>query len=232
MCKLDWLLLLEYIKVFLSWPPVALAIVALIAFRFRHAIDGFIARMVRGSFLGQSVEAVPPHEQNLGLKASSEDLLNKAAASEKTTSSLSSAEELVLPPELEGDPRSRDALNYIIKNPIETLLEYKRIHFSYQAERLFARIYGTQVALLLQLSGRPNEKLTLANLAKFHDEHQRLAKRTDYQLRQYVEFLVNFGVIVATGPSEAQSFNITQQGVEFISYIKANYPEDWDKRHF
>jgi len=44
--------------------------------------------------------------------------------------------------------------------------------------------------------------------------------------------LVNFGVVAVGGQENAYVYTITQYGVEFLSYIKANYPANWNERAF
>lgn len=137
-----------------------------------------------------------------------------------------------LPPELVGDSLAPAAVAYVRSNPAQTVIEYKRVLFAYNAERLFSRIYGTQIALLVFLASRPHAPAPLALLAQFHDEHQQKAGSTEYQLRDYVNFLVGFGVVAVSGQENAYEYRITQHGVEFLSYIKANYPASWNQRAF
>jgi predicted transcriptional regulator len=59
-----------------------------------------------------------------------------------------------------------------------------------------------------------------------------LVGRTDYQLAPFIDFLVSAGVLEVSGTAGAHHYKITQAGVEFLSYIKANYPNDWDKRYY
>lgn len=232
MCAIDWQMLLEYIKVILSWPPIALAIVILFISRFRGAIDDFLKRLVEGNIFGQAFKAVPPLQQ-IGAAGATEDRLALAVeASPQATVDKTDQNLEQLPPELAGDPLAPSAVAYVQANPAQTVIEYKRVLFAYNAERLFMRIYGTQIALLEFLAGRPDAPASLSLLAQFHDEHQKKAGTTEYQLRDYVNFLVGFGVVDVIGPENAYEYKITQHGVEFLSYIKANYPANWNQRAY
>lgn len=232
MRAIDWQVLLEYIKVLLSWPPIALVIAILFITRFRGAIDDFLKRVVEGNIFGQMFKAVPPPQQT-ALPGATEDRLAMAAEANPQPNGAQADEgKDQLPPELAGDPLAPAAVAYVRNNPVQTVIEYKRILFAYNAERLFTRIYGTQVALLEFLASRPEAPAPLAMLVQFHEKHQKTAGSTEYQLRDYVHFLVDFGVIAVAGQENAYQYSITQHGVEFLSYIKANYPANWDQRAF
>lgn len=230
MCEPNWQLLLEYLKVLFSWPPIALVIAIIFIMRFQVAINGFLNRLEEGRIFGQTLKAAPPR-QPLEVDGVAEDRLTQAAAANPQMGAPSEPKaDASLPPELANDPQARVAIAYAQNNPVQTVIEYKRVHFGYNAERLFNLIYGTQVALLEFLATRPDQPATLAQLAQFHREHQAKSGRTDYQIRDYVNFLVSYGVITVEGPPDQQLYKINQHGVEFLSYIKANYPVIWNQR--
>ncbi|MBI3776860.1 MAG: hypothetical protein HY273_15175 [Gammaproteobacteria bacterium] len=232
MCEFNWQLLLEYLKVVLGWPPVGLAIAILFTSRFKSAIDDFLKRLIEGNVLGQTFKAAPPRDQQ-NIAQRPDDLHTKATAAQQTVLTHPETELAEsLPPELANDPQASAELAYVRQHPAQTVLDYRRLLFSYNAERLFNSIYGTQISLLDSLASRPSETITLAQLAQFHEAHQKQAKRTEYQLRDYVNFLVNFGVLAVKGPPHENTYTITQDGIEFLSYIKANYPLAWNQRTF
>jgi hypothetical protein len=232
MCAIDWKMLLEYLKVFLSWPPVALLIAMLFVSRFRTAIDDFLKRLVEGNIFGQKFTAVPPPQQKDNANPIEDPLALAAEASAQasTTGTLQTDEQL--PPELTNEPFAREAINYARQHPVETVIEYRKLLFNYGAERLFARIYGTQISLLEFLKTKSGTPSSLAELMPFHDEHQRKAEDTSYQIRDYMNFLINWGVIAASGEENAHEYRIKDYGIEFLSYIKANYPLEWNKRAY
>ena len=179
MCAIDWRMLLEYIKVLFSWPPVALVIAILLISRFRGAIDDFLKRLVEGNIFGQVFKAAAPLQQP-GAPGATEDRL--AIAAEAAPQPVGAhADQAVdqLPPELAHDPQAPAAVAYVRNNPAQTVIEYKRLLFGYNAERLFIRIYGTQIALLEFLASRPDTPAPLALLARFHEEHQQKAGSTE-----------------------------------------------------
>jgi hypothetical protein len=56
MCSVDWTLLVEYLKVFLSWPPILLLIVICLVRNFRAEIGRLIDRVRRLSGGGAAVD--------------------------------------------------------------------------------------------------------------------------------------------------------------------------------
>lgn len=229
MCAIDWAMVLEFAKVVLSWPPIAFLIALLVLGKFRAAIDDFLKRLVQGNIFGQEFRAVPPSQQAVPSGATENRLAVAAEVTPATDSATVEETPESLPPELAGDPLAPAAVAYVKANPAQTVIEYKRVLFAYNSERLFRRIYGTQVALLEYLASRGEASVPLSELAKFHEEHQQKSGTTDYQLRDYVNFLVGFGVVGFSGIENAYEYRITQHGVEFLSYIKANYPTHWNQ---
>jgi hypothetical protein len=232
MCTIDWALLLEYLKVALSWPPIAFLISLLVLGRFRSAIDDFLKRLVEGNIFGQVFKAVPPSQQAVPSGATENRLAVAAEVAPAANNAAAQEAAEHLPPELAGDSLAPAAVAYVKANPAETVIEYKRVLFAYNAERLFIRIYGTQVALLEYLASKGATPVPLPDLAKFHEEHQQKSGTTEYQLRDYVNFLVGFGVVAVSGVENDYEYRITQHGVEFLSYIKANYPTNWNQRAY
>ena len=232
MCNINWQILLEYLKVLLSWPPIAFLIALLFVARFRTAIDDFLKRLVEGNIFGQVFKAVPPSQQSLPAGATEDRIAAAAGVAPHANGASRQPAAEPLPPELANDPLAPAAVAYVRSNPAETVLEYKRVLFAYNAERLFTLIYGTQIALLEYLASKAGATVPLAQLVQFHDEHQKKAGSTEYQLRDYVNFLLGFGVVAATGSENSYVYRITQHGVEFLSYIKASYPANWNQRGF
>jgi hypothetical protein len=230
MCEVNWLLMLEYLKVLLSWPPIALVIAIIFITRFRAAINDFLNRLIEGNIFGQTLKAAPPHQIPVEVGVAEDRLMQAAAAKSDGGAPTQAQETIQLPPALANDPHAQAAVAYVRNNPAQTVIEYKRILFSYNSERLFNLIYGTQVALLEFLAFRHDQSTTLPQIAQFHREHQAKSGQSDYQLRDYVGFLVSYGVVSVEGSPDQQVYKISQHGVEFLSYIKASYPLVWNQR--
>ena len=102
--------------------------------------------------------------------------------------------------------------------------------FAYKAERTFTQIYGTQVSLLEFLAQSPEKTYPITQIVPFHLEHQQKVGNTNYLLKDFIGFLLAFEVLEQTGPETAPEYRITKHGLEFLSYIKANYPVRWGER--
>jgi len=232
MCEINWQLLLEYLKVLLSWPPIALLITFIFFARFRLAISNLLNRVTEGNFFGQGFKAAPPN-QSLESGGVAEDLLIKASEAQSNTGAQQNIETPTpLPPELANDPQALVAIEWVKGNPIQTVIEYKRLLLNYNFERLFNIIYGTQILLLEYLSSRSGETVALTQLAQFHLMYLSKPKATSYELQDYVNFLVTYGVIAVAGVPNQQTYSLTPHGVQFLAYIKTNYPLGWFNRTF
>lgn len=233
MCSIDWLVLLEYVKIIFSWPPIALIIALFLGTRFKTSVDNLMQRIVGGEILGQRFTAAAPNQQSNTAPGTIDKLME---AANRPTNSITAenvtTEEINSHPELSGDPNAVNAVNYVKTHPIETVIEYKRVVFAHTSEKLFKTIFGTQIELLEYLQSMPDKIITLAELTRFHNEHQRKADRTDYQITEYINFLSNNGVIRVSGPENAQEYKISENGIKFLSYLKANYPEAWNRRPY
>lgn len=231
MCEFNWILALEYIKVFLGWPPIALGISILFFWKFRKSIEGLIERVVEGNLLGQTFKATPHAEQQRDAGgAESNKLLPSSRIDGPQHQATEENDPLELPPELRNDPYAKSAISYVKENPIKTVIEYKKLLFQYNAERLFNSIFGTQISVLEYLASRQNIGASLDDLSPFHKRHQELIGRDEYPLRDYLGFLVGFGAITATSSPDGEHFYITPDGVEFLNHIKAIYPTSWHQR--
>ncbi len=219
-CAIDWGLTLEYIKVVLSWPPMAVLIVAVVIVRFQKPLEDLINRIEEGDIFGQTIKAPRPVQQVDKVQDKLAEASKGQAAEEA---------DAPLPPELLGDPNAHAAVEWVKNNPAQTVIEYKNLMFSYGAERVFNRIYGTQVEMLEYLSHCENP-VTLMQLNPFHERHQAIAGSHEYLLKDYVDFLVNFLVVQREGSENIQLYKITDQGIEFLSYIKKHYPMNWNQR--
>lgn len=125
MCNANWVLILEYLKVFFSWPPMAVAICVLLVTIFRGAIENLIQRLTEGDILGQKFKAVAPQALDVDLSSGIEQLTEKAgeAGSAAAPSQGPAPEEL--PVELRGDPNAATAIEYVKKNPVQVVVDYK-----------------------------------------------------------------------------------------------------------
>lgn len=230
MCTANWTLILEYLKVIISWPLMSTIIAFAIIFKFRSAIDDLITRVIEGDILGQKFKAAPSQRQSLNLPSGIEKLSEKTEETQGADISLIENEDL--PPELKDDPNAKNAIEYTRKNPIKVVVEYKRLNSHYHFERLFFRIYGTQIALLTYLASYPENWFSLQQLAVFNTEHHKLSGTTNYHITNYVNYLFEAGLLLNQNTPNGQMYRINKYGLEFLAYIKISYPEESNTRMY
>ncbi|NQE47593.1 hypothetical protein [Herbaspirillum rubrisubalbicans] len=236
MGDINWVLLLDYLRVVLSWPPMALIIALVAMFKFKSAIDDLLKRIIGGKFLGQEIQVAPPQVAPQGSVTAPDNLvptqLADAPVSDATASGVPhlSGEE-PLPPELANDPRARAAISWVRANPVQTVIEYKKVSAELSSERLFMRIFGTQISLLAFLASRNGEPVSALVLSIYHGEYQRLSGNAEYPFERYMDFLVGAGALEKI-EGDIPQYRVTQFGVDFLGYIKAQYPLAWTQRAF
>lgn len=234
MCEIDWDIILGYLKVLLSWPPIILLVAIYFMGKFKSPIINLLNRVEEGDLWGGKFKAPAPSVQQID--ANPNDMgLNKLAAADKHERVAAAGPQITLPPELMDEPEaSRLAIEYVTNNPIPTVIEFKRVFFSYNCERLFNLIFGSQIALLEYLSARPDGAAPLGELVRFHNAHIEMVKANNpqyqYQLRDYMNFLISFGTLNPIGKDEI--CRISKHGREFLSYIKSNYSLVWNQRFY
>lgn len=116
------------------------------------------------------------------------------------------------------------AINYIKSHPKETIEEFFTLFDKYKFERIFNIIYGSQILLLdhLSLKGDVGDKYT--NLYMFYDEFIKKTIPPRPEITEYFGFLESWKLIEASGENMNKGYIITTFGINFLSYIKTNYP--------
>jgi hypothetical protein len=67
-CVINWTMVLQYLRVFLSWPAVTLYLVLFFLFRFREAVAEFIKRLRSGKVGPVQWSAAPVAQENVGVE--------------------------------------------------------------------------------------------------------------------------------------------------------------------
>ena len=187
-------IILRYLEVILTW-PVAGVVLGLVAMKwFRGPVSDFLRRVVRGEAYGVRLEAANPTDQ----RKEAQDV---------------------------PKPQSGDAIEqYIRDNPKEVIREYLRAVNGYRFERAYNLIYGTQLDLLEHLSriGEPGEPYI--NLVPFYNEFVKRSNLAATQMADYLGFLRDMLFIEYIGTGTDLRARITPLGVDFLSYIKGQYP--------
>lgn len=181
----DWKLILEYLRVLLTWPPVVLVIFVIFSFKFTKSINQLIGRIIKAKIFGQEIDVAPDQSK---VYAEKESLPGRSARTIGSFKVKNARRNMPLPPELENDPHAKDAIQWVKQNPELTVVEYKKVSTYLGFERLFNAIYGTQISLLDFLALRPNEAIEVAQLVKFHKDYLDRPGSVSYEFSAYIIF--------------------------------------------
>lgn len=195
-------IILKYLQVILAWPVVALILGVIFLKWFKDPISDFFRRVVRGEAYGVKIEASSPSEQRKEVKE--------------------------IP-----QPQTHDQIEkYIKDHPKEVIKEYLRLLNGYWFERAFNIIYGTQMDLLEYLSTKGTKGENYINLVSFYNEFVKRSGLASTQMADYLGFLKDMRFIEFVEENKAWSVKITAYGVDFLSYVKGQYPSSYRYRAF
>lgn len=195
-------IILCYLEVLLRWPVIVLIVVLVFFKLFKNPISDFFRRIVKGEAYGIRLEASSPSEQQKEAK--------------ETISARSKSE-------IEA---------YIRDNPDLVVTEYIRLFNGYIFERAFNIIYGTQIDLLEHLSSKGDKGENYINLALFYNEYVKRTGKSIYQMADYLGFLKEFRFVQYEGEGSELRVKILPYGVDFLSYIKTQYPSMYKYKPF
>ncbi len=195
-------IILKYLQVILGWPVVALILGIIFLKWFKDPISDFFRRVVRGEAYGVKIEASSPSEQRKEVKE--------------------------IP-----QPQTHDQIEkYIKDHPKEVITEYLRLLNGYWFERAFNIIYGTQMDLLEYLSTKGTKGENYINLVSFYNEFVKRSGLASTQMADYLGFLKDMRFIEFVEENKTWSVKITAYGVDFLSYVKGQYPSSYRYRAF
>jgi len=198
-------LVLRYLGVLLTWPVVSLILGVLALRWFREPLSDFFRRMVKGEGYGVRVEAADPSQQRKEIEETKADL----------------------------PPKPQDDLQlYIQENPQQFLEQYLRLYNGYWFEKAYNLIYGSQVSLLERLAERRDEGEKYINLVEFYNEFLRRSNSHATQMADYLGFLKDMNFIEYFQTDGEHKARITPFGLNFLSYIKTQYPLAYRHRVF
>lgn len=120
---------------------------------------------------------------------------------------------------------------WIAENPKQVLAVYQRAVNSYVFERAYNLIYGSQLALLEHLESKRDAGEKYANLLPFYNRFlQRSGLST--QFAEFIGFMRTFKFVDVVGEGSDLSLRITPYGVDFLSYLRTQYPGTYQIRAF
>lgn len=120
---------------------------------------------------------------------------------------------------------------YICENPKEVKKEYLRAFNGYWFERAYNLIYGTQIQLLEHIAAKSDKGDKYINLINFYATFQQKSG-LNTQMADYLGFLVDMGFIEYSRQGSDITTKITPYGLDFLSYIKTQYPLGYKYKAF
>jgi hypothetical protein len=197
-------LVLEYLKAFMSWPSIVLILGLVFIHKYQAALTGFIGRLVRGQLYGVMLEASQPIDQQ------------KKAEQIEPVATLPQAQ-----------PGS-SVEDYVRNNPTEVITEFQKVFNGYWFERCYHLLFGSQITLLEHLQTKGQDGDLYINITHYYQIFLSQAAAPTIQLADYVRFLETTKFLeLQTSPDTR--LRITAYGVDFLSYMKTEYPGGYYK---
>lgn len=194
--------ILEYLKVILNWPLIIFIIVFIMFKWFREPISVML-RNVRNITTPYGSIAVDPGAQREEIKTSND------YSSES------------------------DIRNFVKNNPEKVIHDYMQLFNSYRYERSFNLIYGSQVNLLNYLSRKSDKRENYIKLYDFYLQYAGKGGLETYQFADYMGFLLDAQFIKnITESNGAITVEITPIGLNFLTYIKGQYPSAYNSKPY
>lgn len=193
-------IILELFRVFLSWPVMILVLGLIFFCKFKDSISDFLRRVTKVGTPSVGIEATSPSKQREKAKEN--------------------------PPAKPLD----EIETYIKDNPKEAIDNYLRVWNGYVFERTFNLIYGTQIGLIEHLSKKGDKGDKYINLINFYNDFVGRSGYASVQMAHYLGFLKDSGYITYEGEGSELSVKIMPYGIDFLSYIKQQYPSSYKNK--
>lgn len=195
-------IVLQYLKVLLSWPVITLVLVMSFIKLFKDPISDFIRRLIKGEIGSVKLQAISPADQK------------------------KEAEEFPpIQPENELE-------FYVKNNPREAIKTIIEISRNFRFEKIFNIIYGTQINLLTHLSTKGDSGDKYINLAFYYHDYISRSKFYSAKIEDYFGFLEAMQMIEFFGEGNDVSIRITPEGINFLFYIIKEYPPTFNYKPF
>ena len=193
-------LILSYLKVLLNWPFLGACLIFTFILMFKEQIRDFLSRLVRGKVGGFFVEATNPLKQ--------ENIIEKDNIK---------------------NPKDR-AIDYMKNCPEEAFKEYVRTYNAFYFERTFNIVFGSQIDLLEYLADKNDKREKDINLYTFYNSFMIKTIPPRVTFDQYLGFLESCKFIKIIIGENEKIVEITSYGLNFLSYIKSQYPTTYKYR--
>jgi len=252
-CVVNWSMILEYLKVFFSWPAVTICGVLVAICFFKDAIrdriqntesldaGGLKAKFGQGRgiptkmSLGDNTTITDPGTNQTAADSSLQAAASVTVAAHAELTAPGHDErqrsESAIKERFKSDPRFTAELQFVVQQPAATVLAYRSMVNQFIFERAMNRIFGSQVRLLLLMASYDAQPLDTSSVRIFYNEFLSASKNAPYPMTSYLDFLINYNAFIKkVTDGNGDQYLIQPLGMEFIDYIRTNYPDAWDKR--
>jgi hypothetical protein len=234
MCEADWALIAKFTKILLSAPPLATTVALIIIFLFKSEIKNLINRVRKAAGMefndpqadgvqNEPREAFGEHDQTTS------DTANKVGIAQ---------------PQGMSATISAGAVNVHIQEPftspviyLDQAIEYDvsflhSLNDQLRFERIFSRIYGTQIELLIFLMNKDSKSINSLEASLYYGRHLSLTDRRKYTQADYLEFLIKNNLISSSGKNAFEVYKATSETEYFLQYIAWQYPNNWKAKPY
>ena len=195
-------IVLQYLKVLLSWPVITLILVMSFIKLFKDPISDFIRRLIKGEAYGVKFQASNPAEQKKDAK------------------------------EIPQIQPENEIERYVKDNPKEAIQTIIDISRKFRFERIFNIIYGTQINLLVHLNTKGESGDKYINVLSYYNDFIARSRLYSAKIEDYFGFLHSMQLIEFFGEGTSFSVRITPEGAHFFSYIRSEYPATFNYKPF
>ncbi|MDD3735060.1 MAG: hypothetical protein PHO31_01115 [Candidatus Pacebacteria bacterium] len=199
--NINYELILEFIKIII-WP----GLISIFIFKFKNEIKGLINRIVSAEFPG-GIKVNLPLEQKTPDKNIPEEIKDSIEIKKEFSDK-----------ELNDLQRQINVLLSQI-NTLRTALIF---------ERIYQTIFGSQINLLEELRLKGTNGVFYEDIAAYYQQIRiKWPDLNSYPLENYLNYLINSGLVEVFFDNEKKKCRITPLGIDFLEYIKKlNYSKE------
>lgn len=208
-------LVLSYIQAVLSWPVAVMVLVLYFLIKFKKPIKTFLNRVQKGEVFGVKLELGQMDQQKAVEAVASVVPILDGIQAPSTDKSLQDS----------ASDNAKIVIDSFLANPTQTAEGVVIMAKNYMFERVYNSIFGTQIELLEHLAGKGDKGDSYKNLFSFYQTFTKQLDPTPPTITYdaYLDFLKNMILIEKSSQTDGHIFQITELGVEFLSYLKTQY---------
>lgn len=243
-CSIDWRLILDYLKVLLSGPPVTAVVVFFVGWRFQSSIRQWFnnrtldrleasATGISATFTNQTPDARAPEPKIVAQIEAPPPVPALTPLPPDPSGALKDGVPYItkesLREDLRDDPRALGLLQYLQSNFASSIGEIFDLALWYRFEEALHMIFGTQTEVLLALV-TDDEWLSQGALKLLYTKHRQLVGEANPRPEDaFYEFLVTKGFIEKRDRDSETEYRIHPDGRSYLAYVQRKYPLKWNQ---